>query len=368
MILSRVAYRQLFTTALLLLLRKKLSLERAFDYSFKRYGNGDRKILFEKFKEFVKKYLYVKNVYPEYDLNQIYDLDIPEIDPVLTIPDWAFDRLYSLLGVEGLKEIYNKKKWVRVNTLKSDINHVLKSLREKGYECKNTEIPFLFVLDSEKRISDSEEFKNGYILPQDRASVLCVLFLDPKPKEIILEIGSAPGIKTSLIQQLTNNQAYLISIDISEDRILTQKDLLKKLGVGNVELVLADGLHLPIRKANKVLIDAPCSNSGTISADPSIFLRLTKRELLKLSRLQRGILKEASKLHALTIYTTCSLFPEEGEKVVERYEKYLVKLPNQNHEGYRKSKVWLRVYRTYPHKDFSEGFFIAKLDFSKLQE
>lgn len=362
-----MSLKQVFTTAISLIIKKKMSLERAFDVAFKKYGDGDRKAAFENFKEFIKKYLYAKTIYPEYSTEQIYDLKIDNLDPLLTIPNWAFDKLYPLLEIEGLKGIYNKKTWIRVNTLKVDVKRIRDLLEKNGYKLKETEFPFLFELCSEKRISDTEEFKKGYIIPQDKASVISVLFLDPKPGEIILEVGSAPGIKTSLIQQLTNNRAYVIGIDISESRLLMEKSLLERLGVGNVELILADGLHLPIRKADKVFIDAPCSNSGTINVDPSVLIRLTKRDVIRFSRLQKGILKEVSKLHALTVYTTCSLFPEEGERVVEMFEKYLIKLPNKDHEGYKKSKVWLRVYRTYPHKDYSEGFFIAKLDFSARQ-
>lgn len=367
-IVLSVSLKQVFSTAIFLIIKKKMSLEKAFDIAFKKFGDGDRKAVFENFKEFIKKYLYAKTIYPEYSVEQIYELKIDNVDPLLTIPNWAFEKLFPLLGIEGLKGIYNKKTWIRINTLKADVKGIRESLEKKGYKLKETEIPFLFELCSKKRISETEEFKKGYVIPQDKASVLSVLFLDPKPGETILEIGSAPGIKTSLIQQLTSNKAYVISIDISESRLLMEKKLLERLGVENVELILADGLHLPIRKADKIFIDAPCSNSGTINVDPSIFIRLTRREVIRFSRLQKGILKEASKLHTITVYTTCSLFPEEGEGVVERFEKYLIKLPNKDHEGYKKSKVWLRVYRTYPHKDYSEGFFIAKLDFSTHQE
>ncbi|ARM74952.1 RsmB/NOP family class I SAM-dependent RNA methyltransferase [Acidianus manzaensis] len=363
-----MGYKKLFTKALILILSKNVSLEKAFDSSFKLYGKGNRKILFEEFKKFIIKYLYSRNVYPGYSINQIYNLEVKNIDPEFTIPVWAYYRLYPLLGREGLKGIYNRKKWIRVNTLKSDLNQIVTSLREKGYTLIPTEIPYLFELNSDNSITKTKEFEEGYIILQDKASILSILFLDPKPNERILEIGSAPGIKTSLIQQITKNRSYVVAIDVSTKRVLMQKQLMKKLEVNNVDLIISDGLHLPIRKADKIFIDAPCSNSGTINVDPSVFIRLAKKDIIKLSRLQKGILREASKLKTIVVYTTCSLFPEEGEKVIEDFEKYLIKIPNKGHEGYKKSKVWLRVYRTYPHKDFSEGFFIAKLDFSNFQE
>jgi tRNA and rRNA cytosine-C5-methylases len=355
--------RKLFADAIFLIMKKNLSPERAFDIAFKKYMQGNRKELYREFIEYIKKYLYERNVYPGISPREV-DMTINP-DPMLSFPKWIFERLYALLGEEGIKGIYNHKTWARVNELKANVNDVIRLLESEGYKVKRTEINFLLEIDStDKRISDSTAFKEGLLIPQDKSSVLAVMILDPKPYEKILEIGSAPGVKSSLIQQLTRNKSFLISIDISEKRIMQQKKLMEKWGVHNVELIVADALHLPIRKADKVFIDAPCSNSGTINVDPSVVLRLNKRKLHELSSIQIGILREASKLKTQVVYITCSLFPEEGEKVVEKFERNLVRIPNEGHEGYKKSRVWLRVFRTYPHKDFSEGFFIAKLDFS----
>ncbi|WP_236753326.1 RsmB/NOP family class I SAM-dependent RNA methyltransferase [Acidianus sp. HS-5] len=358
--------RKLFADALFLIMKKSLSPERAFDIAFKKYMQGNRKELYKEFLEYIKKYLYARNVYPGISPREV-DMSINP-DPMLSFPKWIFERLYALLGEEGIKGIYNHKIWVRVNELKASTDAVIKSLDSEGYKAKRTEIEFLLEIENtDKRVSESAAFKEGLLVPQDKSSVLAVLTLDPKPYDKILEIGSAPGVKSSLIQQLTKDKSYLISIDISENRIIQQKKLMRKWDVSNVELIVADALHLPIRKIDKVFIDAPCSNSGTINVDPSVILRLNKRKINELSSIQVGILREVSKLKTQVVYITCSLFPEEGEKVVERFERNLVNLPNKGHEGYKKSRVWLRVFRTYPHKDFSEGFFIAKLDFSSLR-
>ncbi|MEL9969493.1 MAG: RsmB/NOP family class I SAM-dependent RNA methyltransferase [Metallosphaera sp.] len=282
-------------------------------------------------------------------------------DP-FSLPRWIFERMYPLLGDNGMAGLYSRRSWVRVNTLKGDRDEIIESLRVKGYSFSLDE-DFDFLLNwISPKPSSTDEFREGLIIPQDKSSAIVVSVLNPKPGENILEIGGSPGGKTSLIQQITNNSSYVVSLDISEKRVNLQRRLLRLWGVENVDVLLADGSNFRVRKVDKILIDAPCSNSGTINVDPSIPFRLTKTELNKLVRIQREILKNAFSSGVEIVYSTCSLFPEEGEKQVEIYSKYLEKVTNDPaHFGYKRSKVWMRVMRTYPSLDQSEGFFISKI-------
>jgi len=356
----------LYVTAVKLIMREKIQPEKAFDLSYKKLKiKGSREELYHQFIRVLQHFYYNYELYHDEGIEEVvlHSFNGSKVD----LPQWVKERL-SYLRLNDLSLLFKKDMWIRINTLKTDISSVINSLIEKGFEIEKDEYDYLYkVVKVPYRISRTEEFQSGKIVVQDKASVKVVEVLDPKPGEKILEIGSAPGMKTSLIQQLTENKAYVIALDVSEKRIRVQKELMEKLGVRNVELVLADGEKIPIKEVDKVLIDAPCSNSGTLNADPSVFLRLSKSEVIKLSRLQREILKEASKLGKPVVYSTCSLFPEEGEKVVEKYADFLVKINNNDptNYGYFRSKVWLRVLRFYPHIHGTEGFFIAKLDFSK---
>jgi 16S rRNA (cytosine967-C5)-methyltransferase len=361
----------LFTEAIRIILFQKVQPERAFDIVFKKLNfQGDRRSLYLTFLDLLKGFQYVSYVYPELSIREKVIKAINcNYDPLYSFPNWIRERLLPVLGKEGLRKIYNKFHWIRVNTLKADIDKVIKSLEAQGFNPIQDDFPFLFKVDKWYYISRTEEYKLGYIIPQDKAAVLAVKVLDPRPYETIIEIGGAPGVKTSLIQQFTDNKSKVISMDISAKRLKVQEELMKRWNIKNVDLIQADGANLPIIKGDKLFIDAPCSNSGTINTDPSVYMRLTKSELMGLIRLQGRILREASKLKREVVYVTCSLFPEEGEKIVEKYEKYLCKINNNpDMYGYLKSKVWLRVIRTYPHVHGSEGFFIAKLCFGEDSE
>jgi len=355
----------LYVTAIELIMREKIQPEKAFDLAYKKLKiNESREELYHQFIHVLQHFYYNYELYQDEGIEEVvlHSIDGSEVD----LPQWVKERI-SYLRLNDLSLLFKKNVWIRINTLKTSILDIIDSMKEKGFEIEKDEYDYLYkVSKAPYRISRTEEFQSGKIVVQDKASVKVVEVLDPKPGEKILEIGSAPGMKTSLIQQLTENKAYVIALDVSEKRMEIQKELMEKLGVRNVELVLADGEKIPIKDIDKVLIDAPCSNSGTLNADPSVFLRLSKSEVVKLSRLQREILKEASKLGKPVVYSTCSLFPEEGERVVEKYADFLVKINNDNPTHYAcfKSKVWLRVLRFYPHIHGTEGFFIAKLDFS----
>ena len=357
----------LYVTAIKLIMKEKIQPEKAFDLAYKKLKiRESREKIYEQFLHVLQYFYYNYELYQDEGIEEavIHSLDEGKID----LPQWVKERL-SYLRLKDFSLLFKKYTWIRVNTLKAKVSEIVEPLRKKGFELEKDEYEFLYkVLRAPYRISKTEEFKYGKIVLQDKASIKVVEVLDPKPGEKILEVGSAPGMKTSMIQQLTGNKAYVISVDISEKRIKMQRNIMKKLGVENVELILADGKKLPIKHVDKILIDAPCSNSGTLASDPSVFLRLNKRDIIRLSTLQKEILEEASKLGKPVVYATCSLFPEEGEKVIEKYADFLVKINEKNdptHYGYFKSKVWLRVLRFYPHIHGTQGFFIAKLDFSK---
>lgn len=361
----------LFTEAIKIILFQKIQPERAFDIAFKKLNfHGNRRSLYLNFLDIIKGFQYISYINPELSIREkVIRAENCNYDPLYSFPTWIIERLIPIIGKDGLRKIYNKFHWIRINTLKADIDKVIKSLEAQGFNLVQDDFPFLFKVDKWYNISKTEEYKIGYVIPQDKAAVLAVKVLDPKPYETIIEIGAAPGVKTSLIQQITNNKSRVVSIDVSSKRLKIQQELMRKWDVKNVDLIQADGSKFPIIKGDKIFIDAPCSNSGTINADPSVYMRLTKSELMRLIQLQARILRESSKLKKEVVYVTCSLFPEEGEKIVEKYEKYLCKINNkEDMYGYLKSKVWLRVMRTYPHIHGSEGFFIAKLCFEEDSE
>ena len=402
------------------ILRKKVSSRKAFSYTCKRFGCGkallEREFLYKLSQEFVSNYyklLYIversskvrnpshrllarafiymwlveRGERVDSKLRKAIERDFPRINEfmlnidepwaMLSYPKWLFDKLSTVMPidevVEMLKAMNKRVLWIRINTLKIDVDKALKILSDEGVEYEaDKNIPFLVrVVKTRKPIRTLELFKNGSIIIQDKASVLTVLALDPKPDMLIYDFAAAPGIKTSLIMQLTENKARVVAFDLSRRRLEAMKMLLNRYGVdtSRIELVLADSTKIALsKKADAILVDATCSSSGAISKDPAIKIILRDSRIpQKMSIIQTEMLLNALKHGERVVYAVCSILPDEGEEVVEKvFSKEtthkLVDPQIPASRGYPKYSIWNKVRRTLPHIDKSEGFFIARLE------
>ena len=319
-----------------LVVKNKLSPEKAFKRAVRELN---RKGDLEAFRKFLRDYYFLSTAYPGRNFKELFALSRSGEYP-FTPPRWVEERAKRKL-------VYRKDYWIRVNTLKATVQEVGNALRELGIEFEvDKEYPFFLKVKDRPKLSNTRLFRQGKALPQDKSSAYVVKALDPKPEELIFDIGSAPGMKASLIQQVRANKGEVVALDISEIRVREERKLLKLLGVEGVELVIGDGMHLPFRKLTKVLVDAPCSNSGTYVEDPSVFLRVTPRDVRKFSMIQVRILSEVMRYKPeKVVYSVCSIFPDEGEKVVEKTKN-----------GYSESH-----FRLYPDRDGTDGFFISEM-------
>ncbi|MEM2512660.1 MAG: RsmB/NOP family class I SAM-dependent RNA methyltransferase, partial [Ignisphaera sp.] len=298
-----------------------------------------------------------------------------EVWQKLSYPQWFYNELIKAMGVdEAVKmlDAMNKRIiWLRINTLKIDIDKALKTLELENVEFEvDKRIPFVIrLLFSPRPPRELKIVKEGLAIIQDKASVLTVLAMNPEPYDIIYDFAAAPGIKTSLIMQLTENKAYVIAFDRSPRRISSMKSLLKKYGVNieRVQIVLTDSRVVNLSKqADIALVDAPCSSSGAIPKDPSIKLMLKNPGIpKKMHQIQVALLKNALKYSERVVYSTCSVLPIEGEEVIEKIinetDVKLEDLSISASKGYKQYNIWNRIRRTYPHIDECEGFFIAKI-------
>ncbi|MEM4750535.1 MAG: RsmB/NOP family class I SAM-dependent RNA methyltransferase [Desulfurococcaceae archaeon] len=295
----------------------------------------------------------------------------------LSYPEWFYNELASLIPkheVEELLEAMNKRVfWIRVNTLKADVDKVLRTLEKEGVEGEqDPEIPFLIrISKTSKPLRTLSLFKEGVIILQDKASVLAVMALRPEPRMLIYDYAAAPGVKASLIMQLTENRARIVAADISQKRLEAMERMLKLYGVdrSRVVLTIADSRDLKLeRRADLALVDAPCTSSGAVSKDPAIKIFLNNRELVYAAKsVQVGLLHNALRQVDRVVYATCSLLPEEGEEVVEDVlrrgvEQRVRDAGIKTRKGYAKYSIWNHVHRTMPHLDMCEGFFVARFE------
>ena len=303
--------------------------------------------------------------------------------------DKFVERYSSLTDWEEFKEISLSylRRSIRVNTLKISIEDLKKNL-EKNW--KLTQVPWCkegFWIDHKgvgdeyrRDVGNLIEHSLGYFYTQEAASMIPPLVLEPKENDIVLDIAAAPGSKTTQIAQYMNNKGILVANDYT---ILRMKPLslnLQRCGITNCILTLMLGQWF--KKSNiefdRILVDAPCSGTGTIRKSLKT-LRIWNPNMVKrLAITQKQLLETAFKIlkpGGTLVYSTCSLEPEENEGVVDflinKYDS--VKLEEIKLKDLKKSKPILefeknkydedikKCLRIWPQDNDTEGFFVAKI-------
>ena len=197
----------------------------------------------------------------------------------------------------------------------------------------------------------------GLCYVQDPSTLIACELLDPKPGERLLDACAAPGGKTSYMAQLMENEGEIIACDASNKRLDRLNSNLKRLGVSNTQLAAIDWLRDPIPfqpdSFDRILVDAPCSNTGVIRRRIDVRWRLDPDEFKSMQEKQVAILKKIAPLlrsGGSLVYSTCSIESEENEGVVERVAKEIPELR------------WIESKRSLPFKNGMDGAFAAKFE------
>jgi 16S rRNA (cytosine967-C5)-methyltransferase len=174
----------------------------------------------------------------------------------------------------------------------------------------------------------SSALERGHCYIQDPSTTVACELLDPKPGERILDATAAPGGKTSYIAQLMENLGIIVACDRDPQRIDTLKENMARLGVGIAQILQHDwtGKRVPLEITSvapfdRILIDAPCSNTGVMRRRVDVKWRLRATDFLRMQQRQIEIVRALVRLlkpNGLLVYSTCSLEPEENEEVVRR--------------------------------------------------
>ncbi|MFX1315168.1 MAG: RsmB/NOP family class I SAM-dependent RNA methyltransferase [Promethearchaeota archaeon] len=280
----------------------------------------------------------------------------------------------NILYMDNIKE--RKEISVRINTLKSTVEDILKSLRINGVNIHTDQhIPEIIHIPIEMRDIIKNFVEKGNLLMQDKGSAVVVYILDPYCNELICDMCAAPGIKTSLIAQYTENKAKIVASDFLLSRIKEMKKLLKILGVKGTFLLNTDSIEFPIRFENyfdKILLDAPCTGSGTFFSNPELKWRQNENFLHQNIVLQEKLLEKAINLlkpGGILVYSTCSLYPEEGELQIIKFLEYLqpLDLPAWLSPSYIiKDSEIAGTGRLFPAVHHTQGFFIGKFKKKEL--
>ena len=268
---------------------------------------------------------------------------------------------------------------IRCNTLRTSPHLLYSSLTSKGVKLlKSRWADYAFeVISSPFSLASTPEYLLGHFyIHRGPASLLPPIVLAPTPGDVVIDMTAAPGGKTSHLAQLMENKGTIIAIDIDRRRIRSLRSNLSRLGVENVIVIRMDArriYELGI-KADKILLDAPCTGEGLIPLDKSRKMSRTLNDINYCSKLQKELLEAAIKClkaDGEIVYSTCSIAPEENEfvinSVLEKYPLRIEKIKIDGDPGFteafgKKLNDNLRfAKRLYPHKHGTEGFFICKM-------
>jgi len=212
--------------------------------------------------------------------------------------------------------------------------------------------------------------QQGLIYLQDEASQLVSLLLEPRSGQRVLDLCAAPGSKTSHIASLAADKAWVLACDRHHHRLITLLTSCTRLGLGSIEAIALDAerklpLDLKGRDFDRVLVDAPCSGTGTLRGNPEIKWRLSVDDLTRLADLQLGLLEQGVSAVATggrLVYSTCSIEPEENEQVVSRLLQRATTFKVIEPNAPRAFITGDGYVRTFPHREGTDGFFAAVLE------
>ena len=213
----------------------------------------------------------------------------------------------------------------RVNLLKSTKEDVEQKFQALGIEIQKAPLPDAYIIKDvrEKEIADTPLYQNGEIYLQSLSSMLPPFLLEPKSGENILDMTAAPGGKTSLLAALTNGQAFLTACEKDKIRAERMRYNLNKLGVPRTSVLVQDALTLDeFFRFDKILLDAPCSGSGTLT--PNGEVKISEKLIENSVKLQEKLLRKALKLlksGSVMVYSTCSVLRQENEELLKKVLK-----------------------------------------------
>ncbi len=280
-------------------------------------------------------------------------------------PEWLWARWRDRWGAEQTAQLlaWNNsppKTYARVNTLKTDPGPLLARWREQedvAYDfCLRdwTGESVVFELKSHPPLLALPSFQQGLFYVQDPSTLLAVRELNPQPGETVLDLCAAPGGKTTFIAQLVRNQGRVVAGDTSPERLRLLQQNCARLGVTCVEPVLlpdAPQFAIPGGPFDRILVDAPCSNTGVLRRRVDLRWRLRPEEIARLRAAQLRLLRLAAawlRPGGTLVYSTCSLEPEENGSVVDEFQAAHAKLKLE------------KTRELFPPADQVDGAFVAR--------
>lgn len=293
------------------------------------------------------------------------------------LPTFLYELLINQYGADITNKIidgYNVKRLttLRVNTLKTDCLTVMEKLDELGISYRRVDWyndALIIEGNFDNTIRESLMYQNGEIYLQSLSSMIPALVLDPNKGESILDMAAAPGGKTCQMVALSNNEALVTACEKNKIRAERLKYNLLKQSANRVGIIVNDALKLDdFLSFDKILLDAPCSGTGTLSTEIDIEKVCSMELIERSSNIQLKLLKKAIRLlkpgHEL-VYSTCSILKSENEDIIKEVLKSnqveLVPIDKEKFNNIPFLPTELDFTMLVCPSELYEGFFVAKL-------
>lgn len=294
-------------------------------------------------------------------------------------PEWLVKRWIEQMGAEETIDLClaNNRpapNSVRVNTLKTTREELLKTLARDGVRAEKTRYsPDGLILEGAGGLRGFPPFEQGLFQVQDESSMLVGHAVSPAPGSLVLDVAGAPGGKATHMAQIMGDRGTVIAADIHPHKLKLVEENCRRLGITCVRPLNADARNLAPDfegRADYVLLDAPCSGTGVIRRKPDSRWRKEPGQLAEIISLQKEMLESVSrclKTGGVLVYSTCSVLPEENHEQVKAFlqshpgfrgedlGRYLAGGPAENES--RESGL----LQLYPHRHGTDGFFIARM-------
>jgi 16S rRNA (cytosine967-C5)-methyltransferase len=247
-----------------------------------------------------------------------------------SIPDWFDQAGFMAYGADWESELkaFNQSPpiYVRTNRLKVKPAELSLLLKKEGFDNSPVEkAPDALKIASRLNIFGSKYYKEGFFEVQDAGSQLIGMYLDAKPGMRVVDTCAGNGGKTLHLACLMQNKGKIVALDTQEEKIQTLKSRLAKAGVDIVETRVIEGTKSTKRlneSFDRVLIDAPCSGTGSIRHNPEIKWKMNTERLEKIKNIQSILLTSYSEMlkpGGIMVYATCSILPSENQEQVQRF-------------------------------------------------
>ena len=269
------------------------------------------------------------------DRDGVPDLPSPSVNKIkwLSIkyshPEWLINKMlkeHDPVQVENLMKWDNEipPLWIRLNPLKVRCEDFIESLKNEELEFevhKELDWAIKFPVTQNPRLLPG--YNKGWFVVQDLGAMIAAPLLNPKPEETVIEIGSAPGGKTTHMAILQEDRGKIFATDSNPVRMRRLTENCSRLGLKSVDFITGSTSHkgLP-EKVDAILLDVPCSGLGVIRRRLDLRWRANESEIERLSKIQEKLIISASgylKSGGRMVYSTCTLTPEENQYIISKF-------------------------------------------------